>query len=63
LFSEQQLAVAHTTIDLPVHRLCKKICQSLALPLPLDFDFDCRLLTASAFSYLLVWWFKISKGF
>ena len=50
LFFQQQLAVAHTTLKLPVHRLCKTIGQSLALLLPLGFD--CRLLTADFFLFV-----------
>ena len=38
-------------LELPVHILCRKSGQSLALSLPLDFD--CRLLTASAVSSIL----------
>ena len=63
LFSEQQLVVAHSTLKLPVHRLCRNKCQSRALPVPLHFH--CRLQTADCVSLFqsCVWWFKISKGF
>ena len=59
MFSEQQPAVAYTTLELPVHRLCQKTWPESGPP------FDFRLQTADCVSLFqnFVWWFKISQRF